>query len=65
MNFLTRARRQARLVSIAAAVVLLSLVAGPPALSGTAQHGAALQAPVIAFIMRDGIVCKYGPGGWC
>jgi len=71
MTFLIRARRQTRLLSVSAAVLLLSLVAGPPALfGGAAQHAAALSAaldskPVIALIMRDGGVCKYGPGGWC
>jgi hypothetical protein len=64
MKFLTRARRQARLNGLLLAVVLLSLVAGP------AEHAAAFAAaidgkPVIALIMRDGGVCKYGPGGWC
>jgi hypothetical protein len=67
MTFLTRARRQVRLVSLSVVVALLSVVAGAPALSGAvAQHAAALDGkPVIAFIMSDGNVCKYGPGGWC
>jgi hypothetical protein len=46
--------------------MVVSIVAGPPVIYGAAQHAAAFDGkPVIAFIMSDGNVCKYGPGGWC
>jgi hypothetical protein len=61
MNFFARTRNRAVVAALTAALTLLSLTGG----LSTPDLQSIGAGSVVGFIMRDGVICKYGPGGWC
>jgi len=61
MNFFARTRNRAAVAALAAALALLSLAGelSTPDVQSIAAGN------VAGFLMRDGVICKYGPNGWC